>query len=242
MLRIGICDDQQKARFSLSCNVERCLARQNTNCQIYEFSSAEGLLKWLEKHPDALDLLFLDIEMADLDGMAAAKKIRETNQQLALVFVTGYADYVFDGYEVGALDYLLKPAKEEQLTRVLNKVQASLVKHSQKVYTFQNTAGLYRIPYEKILYFMSERRQVILVTETQKYAFYGKLDDVEKQVAPHFFRIHRRYLVYLAAVQQITGNSVQLAEETLPISRNQRPGMIKTFTDSLLEQGNDNYV
>ena len=109
MLRIGICDDSAKARLSLHAMLERLLEKRAVESQIYEFSSGEGLLGWIEKHTGEVDLVFLDIEMGGMNGMEAAKALRAQSDTLQLVFVTGYTDFVFDGYSVGALGYVMKP-------------------------------------------------------------------------------------------------------------------------------------
>lgn len=76
MLRIAICDDSQDARLSLHGAVERSLDRQGQQGDIYEFSSGEGLLRWMERHTGEIDLVFLDMEMGELDGMETAQKLR----------------------------------------------------------------------------------------------------------------------------------------------------------------------
>ena len=106
MLRIGICDDNASARLTLRAALERSLEERRTEGRFFEFSSGEGLLGWLSKHLGELDLVFLDIEMRALDGMATARRLRQLDETLQLVFVTGYAEHVFDGYAVGALGSL----------------------------------------------------------------------------------------------------------------------------------------
>ena len=125
MIHIGICDDNAAARMQLRSALERNLYARGSEYDIFEFSSGEGMLGWFEKHHTELDLLFLDIEMGSMDGMEAARRIRVRNAAVQLVFVTGYADYVFDGYEVGALDYLMKPAQPDRLNRVLTRAFCS---------------------------------------------------------------------------------------------------------------------
>lgn len=138
MLQIGICDDQQQARLALRWTLERLIERREIQSQIYEFSSGEGVLGWMKKHPGELDLVFLDIEMPKINGMDAARKLREADSGLQLVFVTGYADYVYDGYSVGALGYLLKPAKERQLDDILTRALSALYRGSNEVYVCRN--------------------------------------------------------------------------------------------------------
>lgn len=233
MLRIGLCDDEAPQRDALQLAVER-LIDEDELC-FFAFSSGEGLLRWLEKHPGEMDLLFLDIEMQGLNGMETAKAIRAQDQHLILVFVTGYADYVFDGYSVDALDYIIKPVKDDRLEQVLKRALGAMEKDAPKVYTLQNTEGLYRVPYEDILYFYSDRRHVTLVSRRREYAFYGKLNEVAQHVGDGFVRIHNRYLVRAAAVDAVEGNSVCVKGETLPISRAHRADAMLALAQSLLE-------
>ena len=121
MLQIGICDDARESRFQLRVLLERALEGRSAPARLLEFSSGDALLGWMDRHAGELDLVFLDIEMEGTNGMDTARALREADQSLQLVFVTGYSDYVFDGYEVGALGYLLKPAGAEELEKVLTR-------------------------------------------------------------------------------------------------------------------------
>lgn len=237
MLRIGICDDEQAARFSLCCGVERCLEQADVPYTLYEFSSAEGTLSWLAKHPAKLDLLFLDIEMQGANGMEAALKIRETDTALSLVFVTGYSDYVFDGYTVGAMDYLTKPPNPDRLAQVLNRVLALVHKREPETFTVQNAEGLFRIPHDHILYFMSDRRKVILVSQEGRISFYAKLDEIAQHFDSGFVRLHRRYLVRVQAIDRIIGDSVTIGTENLPVSRNQKQAVIQAIAETIVKRG-----
>ena len=120
MLQIGICDDARESRFQL-----RALEGRSAPARLLEFSSGDALLGWMDRHAGELDLVFLDIEMEGTNGMDTARALREADQSLQLVFVTGYSDYVFDGYEVGALGYLLKPAGAEELAAAVRCSTAS---------------------------------------------------------------------------------------------------------------------
>ena len=108
MLRIAMCDDETEAREALYLLLDQELHEESEQI-VYEFSTGTAAANWLQKHPGEIDLLFLDVEMDGMNGMETAKKIRTFDQNLLIVFVTGFADYVFDGYNVGAMDYLMKP-------------------------------------------------------------------------------------------------------------------------------------
>ena len=89
MLRIGICDDQLNARDALRFELEKIL-RDKSEQIVYEFSTGASAVRWLEKHPGEIDLLFLDVEMDGISGMDAAAQIRNFDKEICLVFVTGY--------------------------------------------------------------------------------------------------------------------------------------------------------
>lgn len=225
MLRIAICDDDINARDALHIQLESILMEE-TEKIVYEFVSGQTAVNWLLKHPGEIDLLFLDVEMPGLNGMETAERIRKFDKNMILVFVTGYTDYVFDGYRVGALDYVIKPAGKERLYEIMKRVREQLFLQLKENFVFQNIDGTYRFSYEEILYFYSERRQVTVVTERGDFTFYGKLGEVENQTGGEFVRIHQRYLVNGKKVSHIGNASLLIGEgenETeLPISRGLR--------------------
>ena len=236
MLRIGICDDLADALLVLRSALERILENRKIQGQFFEFSSGETLLRWYDHHAGELDVVFLDMELHELDGMETARRLRAADAGLQLVFVTGYADHVFDGYSVGALGYLMKPPKQEQLEPVLNRVQTSLVRDLDRAYICRSGDTHYRVPISNILYFASDRRQVRCVTEGRTYIFYGKLDAVAQEVGPAFVRVHQRYLVRAGAVDRMEGSEVVLCTgDHLPVSRSCQQSALLALTRAELE-------
>lgn len=221
MLRIALCDDEENARDALRIQLEKWMDESEDEI-VYEFSNGHTCVNWLTAHPGEVDLLFLDVEMGKENGMDAAKKIRTVNRNLLIVFVTGYTDYVFDGYQVNALDYLVKPVSPEKLKEVLLRAKELLTPPADRFFVLKNADGAYRLPWDDILYFYSDRRYIHLVTAVKTYTFYGKLNDIEKQVRKNFVRIHQRYLVNSDNVTFVGGNFVTVdnpACEKLPVSR-----------------------
>ena len=236
VLRIGICDDLADARLVLRSAVERVLENRKVQGQFFGFSSGETLLRWYDHHAGELDVVFLDMQLRELDGMQTARRLRSADAGLQLVFVTGYADHVFDGYSVGALGYLMKPPKQEQLEAVLDRAQAALVRELDRAYVCRSGDTHYRIPIANILYFASDRRQVRCVTEGRAYTFYGKLDAVAQEVGAAFVRIHQRYLVRAGAVDRLEGGEVVLRTgERLPVSRSCQQSALLALARAELE-------
>lgn len=222
MLRIGICDDQIDARDTLRFQLEKVIHEESEQI-VYEFSTGEGAVRWLKKHPGEIDLLFLDVEMKGVNGMEAAGQIREFDKEICLVFVTGYTDYVFDGYKVNALDYVVKPAGTERLREVLMRVREHIFDNSQKTFSFKNSEGTYRLPLSNISYFYSDKRKIYVVcagkAQNSSHAFYGKLNQVEDKLDGLFVRVHQRYLVNPKWVTRIGADSVTVDGESVPMSR-----------------------
>lgn len=218
MLRIAICDDETDARDALHIQLEQVMVEEYEEI-VYEFSSGTNAVSWLEKHPGEVDLLFLDVEMKGLNGMETAKKIRTFNDSLIIVFVTGYSDYVFDGYRVGALDYIIKPVSAQRLRELLHRVRMKMDSEKEQTFTIKNMDGTWRFKFRDILYFYSDKRKVTLVTKSGEYSFYAKLDEIEQQLRCGFVRIHQRYLINPAAVDYLGRDSVTLGCVELPCSR-----------------------
>lgn len=222
MLRIGICDDEIQAREALRFQLERVLD-EDTEQIVYEFATGESAVRWLKKHPGEIDLLFLDVEMPGINGMEAAGQIRKFDVGISIVFVTGYADYVFDGYRVDAMDYVIKPASVQRLSGVLKRVRDKLFDGREKNFVFKNAEGTYRLPLSEISWFFSDRRKVNVVCAGQEqgpsHSFYGKLDEVEERLSGAFVRVHQRYLVNPARVGRIGRDSVTVDGACIPMSR-----------------------
>lgn len=235
MLRIGICDDIYDARLILRATLERLLEARAVTFQIYEFSSGEGLLAWMQNHQGEMDLVFLDIEMNQCNGMETARRLRSSMDGLQIVFVTGYPDYVYDGYSVGALGYLLKPPKPPQLDDILTRALAALYRDSDQAFVCRSKETSYRIPRKDIFYFASDRRQVLCVTASRTYAFYGKLDEVAPQLDDSFVRIHQRYLIHATAVERVDSSDVLIAGQLLPISRSCQSAALLALTRAMLK-------
>lgn len=233
MLRIAICDDETDARDALRFQLEKILI-EDTEEIVYEFSSGTNAASWLANHPGEIDLLFLDVEMKGLNGMETAEKIRTFDEQIMIVFVTGYSDYVFDGYHVGALDYLVKPVSEEKLRQLIGRARTKSAREESHTFSLKNMDGTWRFRFCDILYFYSDRRKVILVTAKGEYPFYARLDEVEQKLASDFIRVHQRYLINPANVDYLGSESITINGQQLPCSRKYRETALSKIARSMM--------
>ena len=147
---IAICDDSDADRQVIGAMVRRWAEASGCGVRIDEFPSAESFLFEYAEKKD-YDILLLDIEMGAMDGVTMAKRLRGENDTVQIVFVTGYSDYISDGYDVAALHYLMKPVREEKLRSVLDRAAEKLAKN-EKVLNLELGGEMVRVPVYQIRY------------------------------------------------------------------------------------------
>ena len=148
--KIAICDDEASVIEYISSIVTEWESQSGHSVTLRTFSSAESFLFSYEDEND-YDILLLDIEMGNMDGVSLAKTIRKKNETVQIVFITGYSEYIFEGYEVAALHYLMKPVKPEKLFEVLDRATEKLEKN-ERVLTLFHSGEMIRIPLHEISY------------------------------------------------------------------------------------------
>lgn len=233
-MKIAICDDEKKLRKDLRHLAEVHLDLAGMDYIIEEFSSGEELTA-CEDLSD-VQILFLDIEMDGIDGMETAKRLRAAGRKMLIIFVTAYPDYVFDGYEVQAFHYILKPYQEAKIKEVLDRAIAELSLSHEHFLVVEQKSGTLRIDTSKILYFKSDRRNIFAATKASgTESFYGKLDDVEAEMPKYFQRVHNRYLVNLNYVSKVGATSCICGEEEIPVSRAYKQELAVAFAQMMLK-------
>ena len=231
MIKIAICDDEANIRAYLSSLIQA----QDCPCEIAEYASAGDCLADTQE----IDLLFLDIELAPsgsgLDGMTLAQKIRAqaTETQPVIIFVTGYERYVFDAFDVGAFQYLLKPVDEEKFAQVFARAVAQIGTTKEKlgrVLTLQSANTSKTVPLDSIYYIESSNHKVELHLKDGEFICYAKIGDLELELQDQFFRIHKGYLINLSYVAGYSKRSVTLTNgEELLLSKYKYQDFVKAY-------------
>ena len=191
--RIAICDDRQEDREYVRQLTARWAQQRGNQVEMTEFCSAEQFL-FSCPQPD-FDLLLLDIEMGEMDGVSLAKQVRRTNELMQIVFITGYSDYITEGYEVAALHYLMKPVKEEKLFAVLDRAVERLHKNT-KVLTLETAEEMVRVPLYQVSA-LEVQRNYVTVHARQDYTVKKSLSELMEQLDERFFRVGRSAVVNL---------------------------------------------
>lgn len=232
MIRIGICDDEEKMRRSLRIPLERTLELSGQDYRILEYDSGETLLCHVKT--DQPDILFLDIEMKALNGMETARALRKQKSEAILIFVTAFPDFVFQGYDVHAFHYILKPYREQKIAEVLTQALKELDVRLEQFFTIELKAGTRRLSLKNVSAFMSDRRKITGFMENEEVEFYGKLTDVAEELPDYFIRIHNRYLANLNHITALNKEGCICGGRMLPVSRAYKQQLEVAFAKSLL--------
>lgn len=215
--KIAICDDLAADRNYLSSLCETWSRHNRYHIQISEFTSAENFLFYYAEKKD-FDILLLDIEMGAMDGVTMARKLRQDNHTIQIIFITGYSDYISDGYEVDALHYLIKPIQEEKLFTVLDRAITKLIKN-EKVLNLSNQGEMLRLPICQISY-ADVNGNYITIHGQQVITLKMTLSELEKKLDSHFFRAGRSVLINLTKISRVTKKEMYLQDGSIiPLPR-----------------------
>lgn len=186
----------------------------------------------LEDYSCDADLLFLDIRLPDMDGMETARRIRQVDENVAILFITSLSQYTIEGYSVGALDYILKPVAYASFRAKMERV-LRLCAHREPgaVLWLKSRNGQRRVSASEILYLESASHDIsIHAVDGSVIKQWGTLTDFESQLAgDHFVRCNSCYLVNLKYVQGINGSEVLLPGVALAVSRPRRKEFLQAF-------------
>ena len=197
MLRIAICDDDSKFTRKLETLVLQESQKLGIRADTDVFSDGKTLLKSFQ-NGDHYELIFIDIEMEQVDGITAARRIREIDRTVLLVYVSGYDKYLKELFEVEPFRFLSKPLNHAQFDRYF-KEACKRINETEVFYQFTFNKEIRKISVKDIVYFECNNRIVYIHLKdgTNEY-FYGKLNNVEKELAAsrqYFLRIHQSFLV-----------------------------------------------
>lgn len=223
MYRFAICDDNPADADYVASLVEGWNKGAGHLLELEKFPSAEAFLFAYEED-GSFDVLFLDIEMGDMSGVELAKKLRRMGAGLQIVFVTGYMEYIAEGYDVEALHYLIKPVTGEKLEAVLNRAVERL-RNREHALLLALPEGRIRVSLHEIRY-LEVLKNYVTIHADGDYSVKRTLNELEKELDESFYRIHRSYIVNLRFVRKITRAEVELKDGTvLPLSRKLYEGL-----------------
>ena len=241
-VKIAVCDDEKNIRTYLV----SLIRKQGAECSIVEYASAGEYLADGKEH----DLVFLDIEMggsgAELDGMGLARHIRgmDVCRQPIIIFVTGYEKYVYEAFDVGAFQYLVKPVDEQKFAEVFGRAVTHILsgqivseEKRRKKLVIQYAGESKVIPFHDIYYMESQNHNIVLYLKEERLKYYGKIGDLEKELSGQFYRIHRGYLINLFHVDSYDRTEVRMANgDKLLLSRYKYNNFVQAYMEYISEE------
>ena len=198
---IAVVDDEKAIREHICGLVEE----RQPESRIEAYATGEELLASGKR----FDIVFLDIQMEGMNGIEAARSLREKQGDTVLVFITGIKDYVFDAFDLYAFQYLLKPIDERKFAEVLEKAAREAAKKKERRVLFIKSRNL-TLDQSEILYIESRAKKVEIHTVRQTIEIYAAMDELEGQLGENFYRCHRAYIVNMDCITEYDGESITL--------------------------------
>ncbi|WP_026881498.1 LytR/AlgR family response regulator transcription factor [Clostridium akagii] len=217
--KIAICDDEELQIELLSKFVVDWAKKSSKDIEISSYKSAESFyFQW--SNDKSFDILLLDIQMPGENGIELAKRIRKSDENLSIIFITGLSDYMDQGYDVSALHYLIKPVKEYKLYACLDKACRKIIRQQKFIMAYANSMNI-RIMQENIVYVEAFAHGVLIQTTKNSYEVNRSIGKLEKELdCTMFVRCHRSYLASLKYISKIGKSGITLdSNKIIPVSR-----------------------
>lgn len=227
-MKIAVVEDEKIHQDYLIAMLQKVAEEYEISLSLRVFEKGEGFLFAFED--EKFDAVFLDIELNTMNGYKIAEIIREKDKNIPLAFITGVSDYVFHGYNVDACGYVLKPIKEENVSRLLDKLikKIGATEKSLLVKTKEGITSLYE---NDIYYIESANHSTSLVTNKGDYLSNKKLSEwVDEVSKERFFKPHRCYIINLGMIEKIEKSEVLMKNEVhIPIARGMWEELMKAY-------------
>ena len=221
--KIAVVDDSDADRRYIASLASRWAKAAGVEAHISEFLSAERFLACCGDVCD-FDILLLDIEMGGMDGVEMAKRLRRQSDTVEIVFITGYSDYIAEGYEVAALHYLIKPVNESKFFAVLDRA-AEKIRKNERVLTLETGGETLRVPIYKIRY-AEVFGNYVTVHADASVTVKMTLGELLRELDDRFYRVSRSAVVNLTEISRVTKSEIRLSDGTsVPLPRGAYEGV-----------------
>lgn len=230
-LRIAICD-YNKSHIAEIDRILKNILFDECEYDLDTFMNVNEVLLKIKSNDFYYDLIFLEIDFPDTNGMEIAKCIRQFKIKSEIIFITKNTSRLRDGYKYRVFDYLIKPVPVTYISEVMHRFLNDYF-NSESLFCFKNGREMYNIRLENISHFVSSGRIITVVCQRQQYNYYGKMDDLENVLPEYLFiRPHQSYLVNLNYINTFSREHLKLASNiSIPISRNRLDKTVKLLED-----------
>ncbi|GAB3186424.1 LytR/AlgR family response regulator transcription factor [Nesterenkonia suensis] len=234
-VRVAVVDDEEEPRAILTSHLHRY---QQTHGQPFEVSTFSSGEEFTSPYRAEFDLIFLDVQMPGLDGFETAQRIRNLDDQVIIVFVTNMAHLAIRGYEVGALNYLVKPVKYFPFSHEIDRATQRIRRSPAASIMLNTSDGAARVEVPAIVHLESDKHRITVHALDRQYVLTGTLKAFEAELADHgFFRCNNGYLVNLRHVVGVQDSrAIMRTGSRLQISRPRRRAFMEALTAHMKDE------
>jgi DNA-binding LytR/AlgR family response regulator len=229
MINLAIVEDEDTYAAQLTEFVEKYQAESGNYFKITRFRDGDEITNGYKSQ---FDIILMDIEMKLMDGMTAAEEIRRLDQDVVIMFITNMTNYAIRGYQVDALDYVVKPVSYFAFSQKLGRAIGRIKKSDSNIISIDMPSGVKKLDIDNIFYIESEGHNLNFYTSGGQFTIRAKLADFEEQLTPYnFFRSNKGYLVNLKYVDGVENGACLIAGKQLLISRARKSDFMNALTD-----------
>ena len=229
MINLAIVEDEDSYAAQLTEFVGKYQAESGNSFKITRFRDGDEITNGYKAQ---FDIILMDIEMKFMDGMTAAEEIRKLDQNVVIMFITNMTNYAIRGYQVDALDYVLKPVSYFAFSQKLERAISKIKKSDANIITIEMASGVKKLDIDNIFYIESEGHNLNFYTSAGEFTIRARLSDFEVQLADYnFFRSNKGYLVNLKYVDGVENGCCSIAGKQLLISRARKSDFMNALTE-----------
>lgn len=228
MIRIAMVEDEQIYIEQITEYLKRYEEEEREEIQLTVYRDGDGIT---QEYKAQFDIILMDIQMKFMDGMSAAEEIRRQDSEVIIIFITNMTQYAIKGYEVDAMDYVLKPVTYFAFSQKLSKAIARIRRRTSRYTTLPVRGGIFRVKVEDIYYVESQGHSLIYHTVDGEYTASGTMKSAEEQLEPlGFSRGNKCYLINLEHVEGIRDKCAMVKGKGLQISRPRMSDFMQALT------------